>query len=48
MEHEQKSGGLLRLLRLLWLLPHSWAVLEGKTLPPLCVRAEGGGAQGSQ
>lgn len=28
MEHEQKSGGLLRLLRLLWLLPHSWAVLE--------------------
>uniref|UniRef100_A0A494BAR2 Histocompatibility 2, class II, locus DMa n=1 Tax=Mus musculus TaxID=10090 RepID=A0A494BAR2_MOUSE len=31
MEHEQKSGAvLLRLLRLLWLLPHSWAVLEGR------------------
>jgi major histocompatibility complex class II len=36
MEHEQKSGAvLLRLLRLLWLLPHSWAVLEGKTLAAL-------------
>ncbi|XP_021042216.1 class II histocompatibility antigen, M alpha chain [Mus caroli] len=32
MEHEQKSGAvLLRLLRLLWLLPHSWAVLEAST-----------------
>lgn len=41
MEHEQKSGaGLLRLLRLLWLLPHSWVVLEGKTVAPLCVRRE--------
>lgn len=42
MEHEQKSGaGLLSLLRLLWLLPHSWAVLEGKTVAPLWVRREG-------
>lgn len=41
MEHELKSGaGLLKLLRLLWLLPHSWAVLEGKTAAPLCVRLE--------
>lgn len=49
MEHEQKSGaGLLGLPRLLWLLPHFWALLEGKTLARLCVRPEGGRAQGTQ
>lgn len=39
MDHEQKPGaGLLHLLQLLWLLPHSWAVPGGKTLAPRCVR----------
>lgn len=39
MDHEQKPGaGLLQLLQFLWLLPHAWAVPEGKTLAPLRVR----------
>lgn len=42
MDHEQKSGaGLLQMLQLLWLLPHSWAVPAGKSLAPLCVRPQG-------
>lgn len=42
MDHEQKSGaGLLQMLQLLWLLPHSWALPAGKPLAPLCVRPEG-------
>lgn len=33
MDHERKPGvGLLKLLRLLWLLPHSWAVPEAPSL----------------
>lgn len=31
----------MQMLQLLWLLPHSRAVPEGKPLAPLCVRPEG-------
>lgn len=41
MGHEQRQvAALLRLLYLLWLLPHSWTALQGMTAPPFYFHSE--------